>query len=122
MNTNQFKKLIKECVREVIKEELSSILKEAIINNNRTQQVINENVYSEDKTISFNTNNVKSNTAGLRNMLNSMYNISEKPSSNPVPIIDNNAKNGANKFLDFFLDTAKNMTPQDMASLKNYGE
>ena len=56
MKPSEFKKLIKESVREAIQEELKDILLEAVRSN---KQPITESYrVSDDRTLSFNTNSI----------------------------------------------------------------
>ena len=56
MKPSEFKKLIKESVREAIQEELKDILLEAVRSN---KQPITESYrVSDDKTLNFNTNSI----------------------------------------------------------------
>jgi len=118
MNTNQFKKLIKESVREVIQEELSSILKEAILNNSKVKTELNEGV-----AFSFNSSDVinrKSSNPELRNRMNEMYGF-----NNNQPVVNKQAEavvesvgGDKNPFANLFAQTAMEMTPQDRAALR----
>lgn len=57
MKPSEFKKLIKESVREAIQEELKDILLEAVRSN---KQPITESYrVSDDRTLSFNTNAIQ---------------------------------------------------------------
>jgi hypothetical protein len=56
MKPSEFKKLIKESVREAIQEELKDILLEAVRSN---KQPITESYQSDTRTLSFNTNAIQ---------------------------------------------------------------
>jgi hypothetical protein len=56
MKPSEFKKLIKEAVREAIQEELKDILLEAVKGN---KQPITESYQEDTRTLSFNTNAIK---------------------------------------------------------------
>ena len=55
MKPSEFKKLIKESVREAIQEELKDILLEAIKSN---KQPITESYQPDTRTLNFNTNSI----------------------------------------------------------------
>jgi hypothetical protein len=60
MKPSEFKKLIKESVREAIQEELKDILLEAVRSN---KQPITESYrVSDDRTLNFNTNSIPHQT------------------------------------------------------------
>lgn len=128
MNTKQFRQLIEESVRKVIKEELSDILKEAVLGNIHAKNMINE-----DTEVSFNTNgnSVKGRgTSVMADVLKRSYNFRGQPAapvssplktgatgtvrseSSPEPVA------GKNKYLKFFEETAANMSVQDLQALK----
>lgn len=131
MNTKQFKQLIEESVRKVIKEELSDILKEAVLGNIRTKDMLNE-----DTEISFNTNgrDIKGSSNGnaMADVLKRSYNFKGNGSStanstqlkggttgtyatpNPIP----EPVVSKNPYMKFFEETAANMSAQDLQSLK----
>jgi hypothetical protein len=94
MKIDVFKKLIKESVREVLREELSSL---------NLQQPIQEN-----KTISFNSQDV--DTFAYRKNLANMMGL-EIPESQQT-------KSTGNPYLDVIAQTAATMTPQEKAQMR----
>ena len=116
MNTKQFKNIIKECVRDVIKEELSDILKEAVLSNSKTRPLLENNTPS----FNFTSNDVihKQTNGSLKNTLDGMYGFN-KPQAQPKVV--ETVESGGNKFMEFFQQTAAEMTPQDRAALTNLG-
>jgi hypothetical protein len=94
MKIDVFKKLIKESVREVLREELSSLT---------PQQPIQEN-----KTMSFNSQDV--DMFAYRKNLASMMRL-EIPESQQT-------KSTGNPYLDVIAQTAATMTPQEKAQMR----
>jgi hypothetical protein len=94
MKIDVFKKLIKESVREVLREELSSLI---------PQQPIQEN-----KTMSFNSQDV--DMFAYRKNLASMMGL-ETPESQQI-------KSTGNPYLDVIAQTAATMTPQEKAQMR----
>ena len=94
MKIDVFKKLIKESVREVLREELSSLT---------PQQPIQEN-----KTMSFNSQDIDMFT--YRKNLANMMGL-EIPESKQI-------KSTGNPYLDVIAQTAATMTPQEKAQMR----
>jgi hypothetical protein len=94
MKIDVFKKLIKESVREVLREELSSFTQ---------QQPIQEN-----KTISFNSQDV--DMFAYRKNLANMMGL-ETPQSQQI-------KSTGNPYLDIIAETAATMSPQEKAQMR----
>jgi hypothetical protein len=94
MKIDVFKKLIKESVREVLREELSSFT---------PQQPIQEN-----KTMSFNSQDV--DMFAYRKNLANMMGL-EVPESKQI-------KSTGNPYLDVIAQTAATMTPQEKAQMR----
>jgi hypothetical protein len=94
MKIDVFKKLIKESVREVLREELSSLT---------PQQPIQEN-----KTMSFNSQDV--DMFAYRKNLSNMMGL-EVPESKQI-------KSTGNPYLDVIAQTAATMTPQEKAQMR----
>lgn len=102
MNKTQFKQLIKEAVREVLKEELGTLQNSSPINEN----------------LSFTTDDVHS-VAAYRNQLKRQMderfgikpNLETQPDGIKVP--------KGNNFDAFLLDSAANMNPHEFRSLSN---
>lgn len=116
MNSIQFKKLIKESVREVIKEELSDILKEAILNNSKVKQELNEGT-----SFSFTSNDVilkQTNNASLRAKMNEIYGIGTPPPSKHIEEVVEAVGGAKNPFAGILAQTAVEMSPQDRANLR----
>jgi uncharacterized protein (DUF885 family) len=97
MNLNKFKQLIKECVREVIHEEMGTNIQP--LNENRSFNFTSEDVHS----------------VGLNSKLKVKQQMdrafkSKEPMISPNPV---------NKFDAFLQDSAANMTAQDRQGLRN---
>ena len=95
MKVDVFKKLIKESVREVLREELSQIQPKPI---------------QENRTVGFTSQDVDM-VAYRKNLASSMglempYSQPQKPQST------------GNPYLDIIAETAATMTPQDMAQMR----
>jgi hypothetical protein len=102
MKVDVFKKLIKEAVREVLREELSQVKPTPI---------------QENKTMSFTTQDVDM-IAYRQNLAASMgLNIPTQP----IHSKSQSAPSG-NPYLDIIAETAANMTPQDLAAMRQYNE
>lgn len=107
MNTKQFKSLIKEAVKEVIQEELSAILKEAVLSNRQTQTLFVESTPAPNPQI---------NSNEMRNKLNNMYGFGTPPKpSTPASNNINEVKN--NPIMNLLAETAMEFTPMDRANL-----
>jgi hypothetical protein len=102
MKVDVFKKLIKEAVREVLREELSQIKPTPI---------------QENRTMSFTTQDVDM-VAYRQNLTSSMGLANPSTPSHSKP---NNTSTG-NPYLDIIAETAANMTPQDMAAMRQYND
>lgn len=98
MKVDVFKKLIKEAVREVLREELSQIKPTPI---------------QENRTMSFATQDV--DMVSYRQNLASSMGLT--PPSQPVYSKPQSSSTG-NPYLDIIAETAANMTPQDMAQMR----
>jgi hypothetical protein len=102
MKVDVFKKLIKEAVREVLREELSQVQSTPI---------------QENRTMSFTTQDVDM-VAYRQNLASSMgLNFSSQPTYSKPSV----ASTG-NPYLDIIAETAANMTPQDIAAMRQYNE
>jgi ABC-type metal ion transport system substrate-binding protein len=102
MKVDVFKKLIKEAVREVLREELSQIQTTPI---------------KESRTMSFTTQDVDM-VAYRQNLASSM---GLTPLSQPIYSKPQSSSTG-NPYLDIIAETAANMTPQDLAAMRQYNE
>ncbi len=101
MKVDVFKKLIKEAVREVLREELSQVKPTPI---------------QENKTMSFTTQDVdmvayRQNLAASMGLTPLSYQQSKSQSTST-----------GNPYLDIIAETAANMTPQDLAAMRQYNE
>jgi len=102
MKVDVFKKLIKEAVREVLREELSQV--------NPTQ-------IKENRTMSFTTQDVDM-VAYRQNLASSMGLTPPSQPSHQKP----QAPSTGNPYLDIIAETAANMTSQDLAAMRQYNE
>jgi hypothetical protein len=102
MKVDVFKKLIKEAVREVLREELSHVKSTPI---------------QENRNMSFTTQDVDM-VAYRQNLAASMGLTppSQQSYSNPQ------AQSTGNPYLDIIAETASTMTPQDLAAMRQYNE
>jgi hypothetical protein len=102
MKVDVFKKLIKEAVREVLREELSQ--------TNPTQ-------IQENRTMSFTTQDVDM-VAYRQNLAASM---GLTPPSQQINSESKIIPSG-NPYLDIIAETAANMTSQDLVAMRQYNE
>jgi hypothetical protein len=102
MKVDVFKKLIKEAVREVLREELSQVKPTPI---------------QENRTMSFTTQDVDM-VAYRQNLAASMG--LTPPSQQPYSIPQ--AQSTGNPYLDIIAETASTMTPQDLVAMRQYNE
>jgi hypothetical protein len=101
MKIDVFKKLIKESVREVLREELSSL---------QIQQPIQEN-----KVISFTSQDV--DVVTYRKNLANMMGLQTPPIQSSI----SSPPSTGNPYLDIIAETAATMTPQERAQMRqNY--
>jgi hypothetical protein len=96
MKVDVFKKIIKECIREVLREEISQIKPASI---------------QENKNISFTTQDV--DMVAYRHNLANMMGLQPPPTQNNSPV-----KSTGNPYLDIIAETASAMTPQEMAQMR----
>ena len=102
MKVDLFKKLIKEAVREVLREELSQVQPTPI---------------QENRTMSFTTQDVDM-VAYRQNLASSMgLTLPSQPSHQKLQ-----APSTGNPYLDIIAETAANMTSQDLAAMRQYNE
>ena len=102
MKVDVFKKLIKEAVREVLREELSQVQPTPI---------------QENRTMSFTTQDVDM-VAYRQNLASSMGLVPPSQTSYQSPQV---AKTG-NPYLDIIAETAATMTPQERAQMRQFSE
>jgi hypothetical protein len=107
MKVDVFKKLIKESVREVLREELSSL---------QVQQPIQEN-----KTVSFTSQDIDM-VAYRKNLANMMGLQAPSMQSNGYQPPVSKAPSTGNPYLDIIAETAATMTPQELAQMRQYSE
>ena len=96
MKVDVFKKLIKECIREVLREEISSIKLSPI---------------QENRNMSFTTQDV--DMVAYRQNLANMMGLQTPPTQTNSSI-----KSTGNPYLDILAETASTMTPQDIAQMR----
>ena len=103
MKLEAFKKLIKESVREVLREELG-------------KEDLNESLNFTSKDVIARQSGLPSDVKNsLRSKMGMQFGFEE-----PAPLkVDNTNPNNA--YMDFIMDSAKSMTPQELSGLKNYG-
>jgi hypothetical protein len=99
MKVDVFKKLIKEAVREVLREELSQIKPTPI---------------QENKTMSFTTQDV--DMVAYRQNLAASMGLTTPSQPNLK------AQSTGNPYLDIIAETASTMTSQDLAAMRQYSE
>lgn len=97
MKVDVFKKLIKEAVREVLREELSQV-KSTPIQENRTMSFTTQDV----DMVAYRKN--LSEIMGLQSPNDHLNNSKNKSTGNP--------------YLDIIAETAANMTSQDLAAMR----
>jgi hypothetical protein len=97
MKVDVFKKLIKEAIREVLREELSQV---------------NPTPIQENRTMSFTTQDV--------DMVAYRQNLAANMGLTPPP--QSKTQSTGNPYLDIIAETAATMTPQEMAQMRQYNE
>ena len=105
MNAKVFTNLIKEAVREAVREEIGVLLLE------QKKQELNEN-----KAFSFTSNDIPTNgdaKAALRSKMGAMFGYEQPQSSLKVDTTSDNP------FAAFIADAGANMTAHDRAGLRN---
>jgi hypothetical protein len=113
MNVKSFKNLIKEAVSEAVREELQAIL----IENQKPQASL-----KESKTINFTSediNGINDVRTQLRSKMGNMFGFSQPNitplSNNGIPLVVDTVNE--NPYMNFIMDAAANMTPQDKSGL-----
>jgi hypothetical protein len=107
MKVDVFKKLIKESVREVLREELSSL---------QIQQPIQEN-----RTVAFTSQDV--DMTAYRKNLADMMGLQAPPMQNSgYQPTSPKVQSTGNPYLDIIAETAATMTPQELAQMRQYSE
>lgn len=112
MKLELFKKLIKQSIKEAIREEIPLVLMEF---QQRSNPLINENI----ETIKYNSDDALAVRTNLKNKMSNMFGLEE--SIQPQLQHTDEQPTNANPFLSFIQDAANNMTPQERAGLKNLG-
>jgi len=113
MKSEIFKKLIKQCIKEAIREELPLVLMEyqqrstSTINENTKPLLQNQDTYEEIREVRSNMKNKMSELFGL-------------PEPQPLTTNTGEMEVNGNPYLSFIADSAKNLSPQELAGLKNY--
>ena len=102
MKVDVFKKLIKEAVREVLREELSQV-KPTPIQENRTMSFTTQDV----DMVAYRQNLAAS--IGLTTPHQQSYSKPQSPST-------------GNPYLDIIAETASTMTPQDLVAMRQFNE
>lgn len=116
MNAQLFKKLIKQCVKEAMREELPLVLMEY------QQRKPAAPVITEDMKPLFMSNPEETTIVRneIKNKMSNLFGLDE-PKSQSIPGMVNEEQAPANPYLAFIADSAKNMSPQDLAGLRNMG-
>lgn len=121
MNINALKKLIRESVEDVIRDEIQVLREELAEILRPTPQRVPRPTLKE---LVESPTEIRETRSKLRDLYESQLmddgggrNLNRKQSLIPVPekIVSNNP------YADFIEDTAENMTAQDIAGLKNIG-
>jgi hypothetical protein len=106
MKVDVFKKLIKESVREVLREELSTLQSQPI---------------QENRTVSFTSQDVDM-TAYRKNLANVMGLQSPPMQNGGYQPTSPKVQSTGNPYLDIIAETAATMTPQELAQMRQYSE
>jgi len=117
MNIKLFKKLIKDVVIEAIHDELPELINEALKKHDK--KFINENINFNSNDVPIGVGvNVKEH---LSNRLAKEFGLPQHQQS--LKVIDAVSDSGekVNPYLEFLVDAAANMTPQERSGLKNLG-
>lgn len=117
MKSEIFKKLIKQCVKEAMREELPLVLMEyQQRSTTKSTPVITEDM----KPLFYNDGNpeeIREVRNSMKNKMSELFGLPDQQAiTNQVEVP---VENG-NPYLAFLVDSAKNMTPQEMAGLKRY--
>jgi len=105
MKVDVFKKLIKESVREVLREELSSLQPQPI---------------QENRTMNFTSQDV--DMTSYRKNLANMMGLQAPPMHNGHQPTSPKVQSTGNPYLDIIAETAATMTPQELAQMRQYSE
>lgn len=110
MNAKQFKQLIKECVREAVREELVELFSQP------KKKMVKENLsYSTDDINNFRGTLAQKMQSdfGLPNKQKSDYQLKTAPL--PKQVVEDNP------LAAFIADAAANMTAEDLIGIRNLG-
>ena len=114
MNIKAFRKLIKEAVAEAIYEQLPEILEEQMSKQQRQS-------LKENKTFSFTSQDASGLPMdvrqGLASKMGNMFGY-DTPQSKQIQNIEDD-ENSRVDLSSFIMDTARNLTPQDLSGLRN---
>jgi hypothetical protein len=106
MKVDVFKKLIKESVREVLREELANLQPQPI---------------QENRTMNFTSQDV--DMTAYRKNLASMMGLQAPPMQNSgYQPTSPKVQSTGNPYLDIIAETAATMTPQELAQMRQYSE
>lgn len=116
MKAEIFKKLIKQCIKEAMREELPLVLLEYQQRSTKPTPVISEDM---KPLFQGNPEEIREVRSSMKNKMSEMFGLPE-PQQNQVTF-DAPVEENENPYLAFIADSAKNLTPQELAGLKNYG-
>lgn len=118
MEAKQFKTLIKEAVREAVREEIGLMLLEQLKGGNNVAQ--NQQPINENRSLSFDSGDV--HNVGMRaQMSNRMAEMFGLPSGNkPQQTLKVNPTSD-NPFAAFINDTAASLSPSEMRQMMSGG-
>jgi hypothetical protein len=105
MKVDVFKKLIKESVREVLREELSQIKSSPI---------------QENRNMNFTTQDV--DMVAYKQNLANMMGLQAPSTHNGYQQTTSKSQSTGNPYLDIIAETAATMTPQELAQMRQYSE
>jgi hypothetical protein len=105
MKLDVFKKLIKESVREVLREELSQIKSSPI---------------QENRNMNFTTQDI--DMVAYKQNLANMMGLQAPSMHNGYQQTTSKVQSTGNPYLDIIAETAATMTPQELAQMRQYSE
>lgn len=116
MKAEIFKKLIKQCVKEAMREELPLVLLEYQQRSTKSTPTITEEM---KPLFQGNTEEIREVRSTMKNKMSELFGL---PESNQIEtFIEEAPVENENPYLSFIADSARNLTPQELAGLKNYG-
>jgi hypothetical protein len=113
MKADLFKKLIKQCVKEAMREELPLVLLEYQQRSTKSTPIITEEM---KPLFQSNPEEIREVRSTMKNKMSELFGLPE-----PQQLTTTNNVENENPYLTFIADSAKNLTPQELAGLKNYG-